>query len=138
MLVWHKYCSLLVLCTYLRSNIIIILKDIAFLISLTDSSIYLSSELCKLSTVDTNVLAASYAGIINTFQNFLQFNHTCKYLWMYHEAVFPSLTDSTVVCATPAISPPQNIHGSLHCIVSLFTSGKPHLFNFTGFIASTT
>ena len=38
---------------------------------------------------------------------------TCRYLCMNQEACFPSLTDSTVVCATPARSPPQNIQGFL-------------------------
>ena len=51
---------------------------------------------------------------------------------MCHDAVFPSLTDSTVVCATPARSPPQKTPGTEVAIVFSSTSGVPHLFNFTG------
>jgi len=63
---------------------------------------------------------------------------TCRYLWMCQDACLPSLTLSTVVCATPAMSPPQNTHGSLVTIVSVSTSGVPHLFSFTGDMASST
>lgn len=63
---------------------------------------------------------------------------TCIYLWMNQEACFPSFTDSTVVLAKPTISPPANTHGSLVCIVSGFTSGRPHLLNFIGLKASFT
>ncbi len=54
------------------------------------------------------------------------------YLWMCQEACLPSLTDSTVVLAKPAMSPPANTQGSLVCVVSLFTSGVPHPFSCTG------
>lgn len=57
---------------------------------------------------------------------------------MYQEACFPSFTDSTVVLATPTISPPANTHGSLVCIVSGSTSGRFHLLNFRGLKASFT
>lgn len=57
---------------------------------------------------------------------------------MYQDACFPSFTDSTVVFAKPPISPPANTPGSLVCIVSELISGKPHLLNLIGFIASTT
>lgn len=57
---------------------------------------------------------------------------TCMYLWMYQDAVFPSLTDSTVVCDTPARSPPQKTPDTDVVIVFPSTSGVPHLFNFTG------
>ena len=57
---------------------------------------------------------------------------------MYHDACLPSLTDSTVVCATPAMSPPQKTQGSLHCVVSGSTSGKPQVDSLMGFRADTT
>ena len=57
---------------------------------------------------------------------------TCRYLCMNQAAVLPSLTDSTVVWATPPKSPPQNAHGSLICMVSVDTSGRPHLLNLIG------
>ena len=60
------------------------------------------------------------------------------YLWMCQEACFPSLTDSTVVLARPATSPPAKTHGSLHCMVSGFRSGRPHLFKRIGAMASFT
>jgi len=63
---------------------------------------------------------------------------TCMYLWMCHEACLPSFTDSTVVFAKPAMSPPANTQGSLVCIVSVFTSGVPQRVSFTGAIASVT
>ncbi|TNN60411.1 hypothetical protein EYF80_029400 [Liparis tanakae] len=47
------------------------------------------------------------------------------YLWRCHEACLPSFTDSTVVFAKPAMSPPANTQGSLVCMVSVFTSGVP-------------
>ena len=57
---------------------------------------------------------------------------------MLHAAVFPSLTDSTVVWATPAKSPPQNSHGTSVCIVAGSTRGRPLLFNSRGYSALTT
>lgn len=57
------------------------------------------------------------------------------YLCKYQAAVLPSFTDSTVVSATPATSPPQNTHSKLDCIVRVSTSGNPHLLNFSGCIA---
>ena len=63
---------------------------------------------------------------------------TWRYLCMNQAAVFPSLTDSTVVSEVPAKSPPQKTLGSLVCIVSGLTSGSPHLLNFSGDIASFT
>ena len=51
---------------------------------------------------------------------------------MYQAAVFPSLTDSTVVLATPAKSPPQKTPGALVSIVSLLISAVPHLVSLTG------
>ena len=42
---------------------------------------------------------------------------------MYQDAVFPSFTDSTVVLATPARSPPENTPGSEVDIVFTSTSG---------------
>lgn len=51
---------------------------------------------------------------------------------MYQAAVFPSLTDSTVVSLVPAISPPANTPCSLVAIVFSSTSGKFHLLNFKG------
>lgn len=57
---------------------------------------------------------------------------------MNHALVFPSFTDSTVVFATPAKSPPQNTCGSFVCWVVKFTSGNFHLFSGTGESASIT
>ena len=57
---------------------------------------------------------------------------------MYHAACFPSLTDSTVVLATPARSPPTNTFGSEDTMVSGSTSGTPQLLNLRGAIACTT
>lgn len=57
---------------------------------------------------------------------------------MYHEACFPSFTDSTVVLDTPTRSPPANTHGSLVCIVSGSISGRSKLLNFIGLKASFT
>ena len=57
---------------------------------------------------------------------------------MNHEACFPSFTDSTVVLATPAKSPPHHTLGSDVAMVSESTSGSPHLLNLTGDIASMT
>lgn len=57
---------------------------------------------------------------------------TCMYLWMCHEACLPSFTDSTVVLAKPATSPPANTQGSLVCMVSVLTSGVPQRVSFTG------
>lgn len=57
---------------------------------------------------------------------------------MNQAAVFPSLTDSTVVSEVPAKSPPQKTLGTLLCIVSGLTSGSPHLLNFSGDMASFT
>ena len=51
---------------------------------------------------------------------------------MCQDAVFPSLTDSTVVLATPAKSPPQNTPGTLVSMVSLLTSAVPHLVILMG------
>eukprot|EP01137_Pigoraptor_chileana_P009089 Opistho-2@56828 len=62
----------------------------------------------------------------------------CRYVCMCQAACLPSLTDSTVVCACPARSPPQNTHGSLVRIVSLSTTGRPHELNLSGCIASIT
>lgn len=63
---------------------------------------------------------------------------TWRYLCMNQAAVFPSLTDSTVVSEVPAKSPPQKTLGSLVCIVSGSTSGSPHLLNLSGAMASFT
>lgn len=60
------------------------------------------------------------------------------YLCMYQEACFPSFTDSTVVLARPPTSPPAKTQGSLVCIVSRSTSGRPHLLNLIGAMASLT
>lgn len=60
---------------------------------------------------------------------------TWMYLWICHEACFPSFTDSTVVFAKPAISPPANTQGSLVCMVFVFTSGVPQRVSVTGAIA---
>lgn len=60
---------------------------------------------------------------------------TWIYWCMYQAACFPSFTDSTVVLATPATSPPQNTSASLVAMVSSLTSGNPHLLNFSGFKA---
>lgn len=60
------------------------------------------------------------------------------YLWMCQEACFPSFTDSTVVLARPAMSPPANTHGSLVCMVSGFRSGRPHRLSLMGAMASFT
>lgn len=60
------------------------------------------------------------------------------YLWMCHEACFPSFTDSTVVFAKPTMSPPANTQGSLVCMVSVSTSGVPQRVSFTGAMASDT
>lgn len=57
---------------------------------------------------------------------------------MYQEACFPSFTDSTVVLAIPTTSPPANTQGSLVCMVSGSTSGRPHLLNLMGLKASFT
>lgn len=50
----------------------------------------------------------------------------------------PSFTDSTVVSATPAISPPQNTHSKLERIVRGSTSGNPQRLNLMGSIAALT
>ena len=63
---------------------------------------------------------------------------TWRYLCMNQEAVFPSLVDSTVVWATPAMSPPQKTQGSLVCIVSMVTSGRPQRFSRIGSSAFST
>lgn len=63
---------------------------------------------------------------------------TWRYLCMNQAAVFPSLTDSTVVSEIPAKSPPQKTLGKLLCIVSGLTSGSPLSLNFNGVIASFT
>jgi hypothetical protein len=60
---------------------------------------------------------------------------TWRYLCMDQAAVFPSLTDSTVVSEIPAKSPPQKTLGTLLCIVSGLTSGSPLSLNFNGAIA---
>lgn len=60
------------------------------------------------------------------------------YLCMYQEACFPSFTDSTVVLARPPTSPPAKTQGSLVCMVSGSTSGRPHLLNLIGAMASLT
>ena len=57
---------------------------------------------------------------------------------MNHEACLPSLTDSTVVLATPARSPPHQILCSEVAMVSGSTSGSPHLLNLTGDMAAMT
>lgn len=57
---------------------------------------------------------------------------------MNHEACFPSLTDSTVVLATPPISPPHHTLCSDVAMVSGSTSGSPHLLNLTGAMAAMT
>jgi len=57
---------------------------------------------------------------------------------MNQAAVFPSLTDSTVVSEVPAKSPPQKTLGSLLCIVSGLMSGSPDSLNFSGDMASFT
>ena len=57
---------------------------------------------------------------------------------MNQEACFPSLTDSTVVLATPPISPPHHTLGSEVAMVSVFISGIPHLLNLTGDMAAMT
>lgn len=63
---------------------------------------------------------------------------TCMYLWICHEACLPSFTDSTVVFAKPATSPPAKTQGSLVCMVPVFTSGVPQRLSFTGVMASVT
>ncbi len=61
---------------------------------------------------------------------------TCRYLCMCHAACFPSLTDSTVVLAYPAKSPPHQTLARLVCSVSVSSiSGQPHLLNTTGAMA---
>ena len=57
---------------------------------------------------------------------------------MAQAACLPSLTDSTVVLANPARSPPQNTPGSLVDMVSGSTSGIPQVLSFTGDRAATT
>lgn len=57
---------------------------------------------------------------------------------MYQAAVLPSLTDSTVVSATPAKSPP---HQTAECevrMVFVSTTGKFPVPSLTGFKASIT
>jgi len=63
---------------------------------------------------------------------------TCRYRCMYHAAVFPSFTDSTVVLAVPATSPPKKTQDSLQPPVFGSTLGRPHEFSSTGAKASTT
>ena len=57
---------------------------------------------------------------------------------MAQAACLPSLTDSTVVVATPPRSPPQNTPGSLVAMLSGSTSGRPQSLSFTGDRADTT
>ena len=57
---------------------------------------------------------------------------------MNHDACLPSLTLSTVVLATPAMSPPHQMFGSDVAMVSGSTSGNPHLLNSSGAIDSMT
>ena len=63
---------------------------------------------------------------------------TCRYLCIAQAACLPSLTDSTVVVATPPRSPPQNTPGSLVAMLSGSTSGRPQSLSFTGDRADTT
>uniref|UniRef100_A0A915CDL5 Uncharacterized protein n=1 Tax=Parascaris univalens TaxID=6257 RepID=A0A915CDL5_PARUN len=65
--------------------------------------------LTEISTSSIGVKNIGNRGSSPTFSPY----SPCKYLWMLQAATFPSLTDSTVVSAIPATSPPQNTHGSL-------------------------
>lgn len=60
------------------------------------------------------------------------------YLCMNQEACFPSFTDSTVVLVSPLMSPPAKTPGSLVCMVSPSTSGRPQWLNLRGCRASFT
>ena len=71
----------------------------------------------------------------NLVMIFVDLKFTWRYLCMNQAAVLPSFTDSTVVAARPPRSPPQNAHGTLICIVSVHTSGRPHLLKVTGAMA---
>lgn len=51
---------------------------------------------------------------------------------MYQAAVFPSFTDSTVVSATPAKSPPHHTDEHEVCIVLKSTMGRLLLLSFKG------
>lgn len=57
---------------------------------------------------------------------------TCRWQCIYQAAVFPSLTDSTVVSATPATSPPHQTKGCEDFIVLRSTTGRFPCPSFNG------
>uniref|UniRef100_A0A1A9Z8N0 Uncharacterized protein n=1 Tax=Glossina pallidipes TaxID=7398 RepID=A0A1A9Z8N0_GLOPL len=61
-----------------------------------------------------------------------------KWQCMFQAATLPSLTDSTVVSAVPAKSPPQNTPGTNVCKVFGLNLGKFDLVNGTGAMAAMT
>lgn len=61
---------------------------------------------------------------------------TCRKQCIYHAAVLPSFTDSTVVSEQPARSPPQKTAGfEMLCIVVGLIAGNPERSNLTENIA---